>query len=228
MDPHTRRVFVNDRANNRAQVFDENGKFLDQWSFGGPPSDIHLFLIDGAGFLWAADRGTNKILKYSLDGTLLWRIDLGRNIREGAHYTPFIVYDLDGDGRAEVACRTADGTLDGRGMPIGDAQADHRNQRGYVLSGPEFLTVFDGLTGAALATVDYVPPRGDVRSWGDDYGNRVDRFLACVAYLDGRRPSLVMCRGYYTRAVLAAWNWRGSGSMRNRNASRSACRPAFS
>ena len=72
VDPRTRRVFVNDRANNRAQVFDENGKFLDQWTFGGPPSDIHLFLIDGDGYLWAADRGTNKILKYSLDGTLLY------------------------------------------------------------------------------------------------------------------------------------------------------------
>jgi hypothetical protein len=72
VDPRTRRVFVNDRANNRAQVFDENGRFLDQWSFGGPPSDIHVFLIDGAGYLWAADRGTNKILKYSLDGTLLY------------------------------------------------------------------------------------------------------------------------------------------------------------
>ncbi len=86
--------------------------------------------------------------------------------------------------------------------------ADHRNPRGYVLDGPEFLTVFDGLTGAALATIDYIPPRGEVRAWGDDYGNRVDRFLACVAYLDGQRPSLVMCRGYYTRAVLAAWDCR--------------------
>jgi rhamnogalacturonan endolyase len=145
---------------------------------------------------------------YKLDGTLLWRINLGRNIREGAHYTQFIVYDLDGDGRAEVACKTADGTIDGRGNVIGEASADHRNADGYVLAGPEFLTIFDGLTGAALATTDYVPPRGDVAAWGDAYGNRVDRFLACVAYLDGVRPSLVMCRGYYTRAVLAAWNWR--------------------
>jgi hypothetical protein len=72
VDPRTRRVFVNDRQNNRAQVFDENGGFLDQWSFGGPPSDIHVFLIDGDGYLWAADRGTNKILKYSLDGSLLY------------------------------------------------------------------------------------------------------------------------------------------------------------
>ena len=72
VDPRTRRVFVNDRANNRAQVFDENGKFLDQWGFGGPPSDIHLFLMASDGYLWVADRGTSKILKYSLDGTLLY------------------------------------------------------------------------------------------------------------------------------------------------------------
>ena len=145
---------------------------------------------------------------YRLDGTLLWRIILGKNIREGAHYTQFMVYDLDGDGRAEFACKTADGTIDGRGKVIGDGDADYRDSRGYVLDGPEFLTIFDGRTGAELVTIDYIPPRGSVRDWGDDYGNRVDRFLACVAYLDGQRPSLVMCRGYYTRAVLAAWNWR--------------------
>jgi len=152
--------------------------------------------------------GQTKLEAYKLDGTFLWRIDLGRNIREGAHYTQFIVYDLDGDGRAEVACKSADGTVDGTGKTIGEADADYRDRRGYVLEGPEFLTIFDGRTGAELVTTDYVPPRGNVRDWGDDYGNRADRFLACVAYLDGQRPSLVMCRGYYTRAVLAAWNWR--------------------
>lgn len=152
---------------------------------------------------------TEPILEaYRLDGTFLWRINLGRNIREGAHYSQFMVYDLDGDGRAEVACKTADGTIDGQGTVIGNADADYRNERGYVLHGPEFLTIFDGLTGASLATTAYIPPRGSVRGWGDDYGNRVDRFLACIAYLDGKRPSLVMCRGYYTRSVLAAWNWR--------------------
>jgi rhamnogalacturonan endolyase len=153
--------------------------------------------------------GQTKLEAYRLDGTMLWRIDLGPNIREGAHYTHFLVYDLDSDGRAEVACKTADGTVDGTGRAIGDPQANHRNETGYVLRGPEFLTVFDGRTGAALATTAYIPPRGDVASWGDDVGNRVDRFLAAVAYLDGRRPSLVMARGYYTRAVLAAWDWRG-------------------
>ncbi|MBS1824405.1 MAG: rhamnogalacturonan lyase [Acidobacteria bacterium] len=145
---------------------------------------------------------------YKLDGTMLWRINLGKNIREGAHYTQFLVYDFDGDGRAEVACKTADGSVDGTGAVIGDAQADYRNASGYVLSGPEYLTIFDGMTGKALATEEYIPPRGNVSSWGDNYGNRVDRFLAAVAYLDGERPSLVMTRGYYTRAVLVAWNWR--------------------
>ncbi|MEU3175987.1 rhamnogalacturonan lyase [Streptomyces sp. NPDC007000] len=149
-----------------------------------------------------------------LDGTRLWRIDLGRNIRSGAHYTQFQVYDYDGDGRAEVAMKTADGTRDGTGAVIGSSSADHRNSSGYILSGPEYLTMFDGQTGRAMGTVDYVPARGTVSSWGDSYGNRVDRFLAGTAYLDGARPSLIMARGYYTRSVVAAWDWRNGAFTR--------------
>lgn len=145
---------------------------------------------------------------YKIDGTKLWRIDLGRNIRGGAHYTQFMVYDLDNDGRAEVVMKTADGTIDGKGKVIGNAEADHRNEAGYIIEGDEFLTVFDGQTGTALETIEYKPVRGDVISWGDRKGNRVDRFLACVAYLDGVNPSVVMCRGYYTRAVLVAYDWK--------------------
>lgn len=145
---------------------------------------------------------------YKLNGTHMWRIDLGKNIRAGAHYTQYIVYDLDGDGRAELTCKTADGTVDGAGTVIGDPTVDYRNSEGRVLHGPEFLTVFNGMTGAAMATADYAPARGNVASWGDDYGNRVDRFLAGVAYFDGQRPSLLFARGYYTRAVLVAWDWR--------------------
>ncbi|MEU7713826.1 cellulose binding domain-containing protein [Micromonospora chalcea] len=152
---------------------------------------------------------------YTLTGARLWRIDLGRNIRAGAHYTQFQVYDYDGDGDAEVAMKTADGTRSGTGQVIGNGSADHRNSSGYVLAGPEYLTMFDGRTGAALSTVDYDPPRGTVSSWGDSYGNRVDRFLAGTAYLDGQRPSLIMARGYYTRAVVAAWDFR-DGTLRKR------------
>jgi rhamnogalacturonan endolyase len=143
------------------------------------------------------------------DGTLLWRVDLGKNIRAGAHYTQFMVYDLDQDGKAEMVVKTGDGAVDGTGVVIGDAQADYRNENGYIITGPEYLTVFEGSTGKALHTVDYIPQRGDWKPWGDSYGNRVDRFLGAVAYLDGKTPSVVMCRGYYTRTVLAAFDFKG-------------------
>lgn len=153
---------------------------------------------------------------YKMDGTFLWEINLGKNIREGAHYTQFLVYDFDSDGKAEFVCKTADGTTDGTGKIIGDATANYVNENGKILDGPEFLTVFDGLTGKALATENYIPNRYPLDGWGgvggnggnDTNGNRVDRFLACTAYLDGIHPSIVMCRGYYGRSVLAAWDWQ--------------------
>jgi rhamnogalacturonan endolyase len=219
---------------------------------GYTPNDASVGDLDGDGdyeiVLHQVGRGrdnsfpgftTEPVLQaYRLDGTLLWTIDLGKNIREGAHYTQFIVYDLDGDGRAEIACKTADGTIDGKGKIIGDANADWRapegafaeisdprggaprrqNIAGKILSGPEYLSIFDGETGAELATTKFVPPRHPAKLdptadelnavWGDGTGNRVDRFLAAVAYLDGERPSLIMTRGYYTRSVLAAWDYR--------------------
>ena len=209
---------------------------------------------------------------YRLDGTRLWRIDMGPNIRSGAHYVPFIVYDFDGDGRAELMVKTADGTIDGTGRAIGDAKADwreevkeamanfdanreaakkeqaemeqrrreweqmHREGRrparrrpnrqrrnpgynewkaGRILSGPEYITVFNGLTGAAMASADYIPARGDVRDWGDDRGNRSERYLAAMGYFDGRHASAVFCRGYYGRSVIAAWDWDGK-ELKNR------------
>ena len=160
-----------------------------------------------------------------LDGTLLWRIDLGRNIRAGAHYTQFMVYDFDGDGRAEMMCRTADGTRDGQGRVLGDSLADYRNQAGRILEGPEFLTVFDGQTGRTLDSKPYIPQRGDVSAWGDSKANRSDRFLAAVGYLGSEKgkgksdkrqlASAIFCRGYYTRSVIAAWDWDGR-ELKNR------------
>lgn len=147
---------------------------------------------------------------YRLDGTKLWRINLGHNIRAGAHYTQFLVYDFDGDGKSEVIMRTSDGTVDGKGKIIGNPDADYRATNGRILTGNEYLTIFSGETGEALSTIDYVPQRGILKDWGDNRANRSDRFLACVAYLDGVRPSAVMCRGYYTRTVLAAFDWDGN------------------
>lgn len=158
---------------------------------------------------------------YKLNGVQLWRIDLGKNIRGGAHYTQFMVYDLDGDGKAEIACKTAPGTIDGTGKAVilgnDDPDADYRNSSGHVIDGPEYLTVFNGETGAGITTIPYNPPRGNDLSkvWGDDKGNRSERYLACIAFLDGKHPSLIMCRGYYTRAVLAAYDFR-NGKLKER------------
>ncbi|MEQ1828377.1 MAG: hypothetical protein ABL921_20620 [Pirellula sp.] len=165
----------------------------------------------------------NTVLQaYQTDGRLMWTIQLGINIREGEHDTQFMVYDLDGDGRAEIACRTSDGSVDGTGKIIGEAGKDWRDLKpdsrslGKNMNGAEYLTVFDGLTGKELESAKYIPSQLPHDGWGgiggnsgnDTTGNRNMRFLAGVAYLDGQLPSLVMCRGVYGRTVLAAWDWR--------------------
>ena len=170
---------------------------------------------------------------YRLDGTKLWRVNLGPNIRAGAHYTQFMVYDFDGDGKAEMMCKTAPGAKDGNGAFVSAAASDseisstdnsksYRNSSGYVLSGPEYLTVFDGLSGCALHTVFYNPNRAgslggapshpDKSFWGDNYGNRCDRYLGAVAFVDGptQTPAAIFCRGYYTRAYVWAVKFDGS------------------
>lgn len=161
---------------------------------------------------------------YELDGTLLWKIDLGVNIRAGAHYTQYMVYDFDGDGKSEVILKTAPGSKDGEGNYVskagknitkGDDKKDYRNSSGLLMGkdgGPEYLTVFNGETGAAMQTVDFDPPRSILTSseWGDSYANRSERYLAAVAYLDGVHPSVVMTRGYYTYVYAAAYTWDGT------------------
>jgi len=241
-----------------------------------------------------------------LDGTLLWRLDMGVNIRAGAHYTQFMVYDFDGDGKAEMSVKTAPGTCITRYGADGSAQTDYitlpeedvaagvthgdnyvcsaegyrehlvemfmgwhahpevvaghwpktleacwgleerypyplsrenaealtdvfireyapsrspRNEldkfEGFIYDGPEYMTMFSG-DGRELQTIRFPFPRvDDGLLWGDyawnriEPCNRVDRFLSGVAYLDGQHPSLIVCRGYYTRACVAAYDWQG-------------------
>ena len=175
-----------------------------------------------------------------LDGTSMWRVNLGPNIRSGAHYTPFIVADLNGDGCAELLVRTSDGTIDGTGAILGDANANHVRQPdttpyqannnpgeqfrgpgwpnnmdrkaargGFIYKGPEWVTCFEGKSGRAISTIDYIPERGELRSWGDNYANRSDRFLAACGYLDGEHLSAIFCRGYYTRTGITAYDFDG-------------------
>ena len=213
---------------NDASVADVDGdgqyEILLLWS----PSNAHDNAHDGY-------TGSTIFDCYTLEGRQLWRIDLGKNIRSGAHYVPFIFYDLDGDGKAELMVKTSDGTRDGLGRIIGDSLADYRHRpqpadsaliptpqrewskynrkgrpkTGRILTGAEYITVFNGLTGEAMDTKPYIPERGELKLWGDDYANRSDRMLAAVGYLDGVHASAIFCRGYYTRTVLAAWDWDG-------------------
>ena len=195
------------------------------------PNDIAVGDVDGDGAFelilkWDPSNSKDNSQKgktgnviidcYKINGKKLWRIDLGVNIRAGAHYTQMLVGDYDSDGKAEFAVKTAPGTKDGSGnyLSLGSAKGadhskDYRNSNGYILSGPEWLTIFNGETGKEMATVDYNPGRGTVKSWGDSYGNRVDRFLATNAYLDGKKPSMVFQRGYYTRMAITAYDWDG-------------------
>ncbi|MEO8253696.1 MAG: rhamnogalacturonan lyase [Flavobacterium sp.] len=203
---------------------------------GYTPNDLSVGDLDGDGryelILHMTSQGKDNSFKgltdppifqaYTLDGKFLWEINLGKNIREGAHYTQFMVYDLDGDGMAELVCKTADGTTDSANNVVGDATKDWRDLNpksatyGKILQGPEYLSVFDGKTGKLVTTVPYIPERGNIGKWGgkggngknDNTGNRVDRFTACIAYLDGIHPSVVMCRGYYGRIVMAAWDFK--------------------
>ena len=193
--------------------------------------------------------GSEEIIDgQSVNCKLLWRIDLGQNIRDGAHYTQFMVYDFDGDGRAEMMCKTATGSKDGQGNYVNQAATDatikghgnttdYRNSKGHILSGPEYLTVFEGLTGRAIHTTWYLPGRAGTGStlpsgkaateggselgkvstypsgfWGDNYGGRSERFLGAVAYINGAdKPACgIFSRGYYTQAYVWAVSFDGN------------------
>lgn len=166
--------------------------------------------------------GNVYIDAYKLDGKRLWRIDLGKNIAAGAHFTQMAAYDFDLDGKAELICKTAPGSLDGTGKYVSEASgsseiretdnlADYRRgpsgerTGGKILSGDEYLTVFRGTDGQAVDTVYYPFPRGAVGEWGDNVGNRAERYLCAVAYLDGVHPEAVMWRGYYGKTTAAAF-----------------------
>ncbi len=213
------------------------GGSAEQRDYTYTPDDVSVGDVDGDGEFeyivkWfptnQADNGSqfrytgNTILDcYKLDGTKLWRIDLGQNIRSGNHYTQFMVYDFDGDGKAELICKTAPGTIDGKGKAVlmgsdkvtDDYRITSGSKAGLIMSGSEYLTVFNGLTGAEINTIAYNPPR-DIQKqsssgWGDGNANRSERYLAGVAYLDGKKPSAIFVRGYYTHSYVWAVDFDG-------------------
>jgi len=153
---------------------------------------------------------------YKMDGTRLWRINQGPNLRSGAHTTPFIAWDLNGDGYGEFVIKTAPGTIDGNGnyvvMGDDDPLQNCLSSRGKPDKGPEYLTVFDGMTGAEISTIAYHTTYADGKSyWGDSKQNRSERYTACLAYLDGedKNPSAIFNRGYYNGAFVGAYDFDG-------------------
>jgi rhamnogalacturonan endolyase len=163
--------------------------------------------IDPGDSYWRRSTDTYKLEAYRHDGTFLWRKDLGWNIEMGIWYSPMVVFDLDGDGKAEIALRTA------------PTDVDHRDAEGHVLTGPEYLSILDGTTGNEITKVDWIA-RGNVSDWGDETGNRASRHMVGVAYLDGQRPSVVVHRGTYTTMrvdtynlvdghLRKVWSWNG-------------------
>ena len=200
---------------------DQPGKGSDGGTYS--PNDMSVGDVDGDGVYelfvkWDPSTSKDNSQKgktdkvyidcYRLNGQKLWRIDLGVNIRAGAHYTQFYVADFDLDGKCEMTCKTSDGTVDGTGKVIGDASKVYRDSSGLIYSGNEFYTLFDGATGAALDTVNYEPGRGDPTKWGksSDKFNRVERYWGSVAYLDGVHPSVITGRGYYGRLTATAYS----------------------
>ena len=172
----------------------------------------------------AKHSGNVYVDAYKLSGGKLWRIDLGINISAGPHFTQLSAYDFDLDGKAELVLKTAPGSRDGTGKYVSEAadnpaiiktdnQRDYRSKTpakqdpygGRVLEGDEYLTVFDGLSGKAIDTIYYPFPRGNVEEWGDSWGNRSERYLQAVAYLDGMIPHVIVWRGYYDKMAAAAY-----------------------
>lgn len=161
---------------------------------------------------------------YHLDGTFMWRINLGPNNLCAPEEINPMVYDFDSDGRAEVALRTCEGNVDGTGAVTGDmdddGKTDYRSswatpgQNQYFMTeGPEFLSIFDGLTGGEITRTDYIE-RDPISQWGSagmslgQYAHRGNKCMMTPAYIDGQRPSLVICRGIYDRIKMEAWNFR--------------------
>ena len=235
------------------QTVEEN--YPDGQEYSYSPNDISVGDVDGDGeyelfVKWDPSNSRDNSFSgvtgivyidcYKLDGTKLWRIDLGQNIRAGAHYTQFQVYDYDGDGKVEMICKTAPGSKDGLGNYVNQAATNETikaasntkdwvtNNSGRINGGHEYLTVFNGETGAAIHTIAYYPNRNakpelseaaGTYNWDDrsgkndkgDYGNRGERYLAATAYLDGpdHNPSGIFCRGYYTFAHIWAVDFDG-------------------
>mgnify|MGYP000721689735 CR=1 FL=1 len=153
-----------------------------------------------------ASEGTYKVEAYLHDGTFLWRKDLGWSIERGIWYSPMLVYDFNGDGQAEVALKTGEGdprvkdagNVDKDNLPF-KLQGDSPVYEGKVLSGPEYVSVLDGMSGETIARADW-PSRDGFYKYSYACRNQL-----CAAYLDGNTPGLIVQRGTYGTMKMDAY-----------------------
>lgn len=147
---------------------------------------------------------------YRLDGTFMWRVVWGNNI-PASNSIAMIVADFTGNGAAEVAIRSSEGTIFGDGTTIGDTNGDGRTEYAlpdaYNSEAPEFISILDGLTGAEIARAPYIPIVTS-EYWGDNYFKRANSLRLCASkLLPGDRFQIVACRGIYARMELEAWEY---------------------
>jgi rhamnogalacturonan endolyase len=194
--------FQGDYAANKLGIGDLDGDGELDFVIKQPGASID----PGQGY-WRRSSDTYKLEAYRHNGTFMWRKDLGWNIEMGIWYSPMVVFDLDGDGKAEVAVKTA------------PTDVDYRNAEGHVMTGPEYVSILDGMTGQEIAREDWIA-RGKVSDWGDSFNNRASRHAIGVAYLDGQMPHLILHRGTYTtmrvdayviigKRLKKVWSWNG-------------------
>ena len=211
----------------------EGGAPTDIWGRGATytPNDASICDMDGDGeyeiiLKWspsnekdAASNGTTSpeyFACYKLNGKRLWILTGGPNMFSSAHTSSFVAWDFDGDGYGEFMIKTGHGAIDGEGNYLivdKDPTGNYLNSRGKQESGEEWITVFDGMTGAELKTIPYhTDYAAGSAYWGDSKQNRSERYLAGIAWLDGKdgNPSGIFARGYYNGAFIGAYDWDGT------------------
>lgn len=211
----------------------EGGAPTDIWGRGATytPNDAAICDMDGDGeyeiiLKWspsnekdAAKTGTTSpeyFGCYKMNGQRLWILTGGPNMFSSAHTSSFVAWDFDGDGYGEFMLKTGHGAIDGEGNYLSvdkDPKGNYLNSRGKQVEGEEWITVFDGRNGAELQTIPYhTDYAAGSQYWGDSNQNRSERYLAGIAWLDGKdsNPSGIFARGYYSGAFIGAYDWDGA------------------
>lgn len=181
------------------------------------------------------DNGIFTVIEcLKMDGTVLWWINMGPNTGDFQNNEiNIVVYDWDLDGKAEVLFRAADATVihmaDGTAYTVGDGSLNYRSGnwpdgQWFMRWGKEYLVYADGATCRPFECIDYPLKRVEDENnpdgllsgssydtlinneWGDGYGHRSSKYFFAAPYLDGRKPSIFLARGIYTKHKMITYD----------------------